>query len=106
MAIVQRIDFVLNLKQILEMCVTEPNTNGIRLTLGVTDKAEIVFTTDGVFWDGKELKSTSKSFGPCPIPPDCPKQLDCIKNLNEFMSSAKKVSEFINLGKANDFLNS
>lgn len=103
--IVQRIDFVLSLKQVLQMCITEEDTNGIMLTLGITDKAEIIFTSEGVCWDGKTMRSTSGPVGPCPIPPDCPKNVDCINNLNQIMPSSDKAGEFIDVTKANDFLN-
>ena len=103
--IVQRIDFVLNLQQILKMCISKEETNGVMLTLGITDKAEIIFTTEGVCWDGSTMKSTSEPTQPCPIPPDCPKNADCITKLTELMPASVNAAKFINLESANEFIN-
>lgn len=103
--IVQRIDFVLNLNQVLRMCLTNPGTNGIQLTLGITDKAEIIFTAEGALWDGTTMRSTSEPTHPCPIPPDCPKNPDCITKLTALMPISANAGRFFNLDASNEFLN-
>jgi len=103
--IVQRIDFVLSLQQILKMCISNEDTTGIMLTLGITDKAEIIFTTEGVCWNGTSMRSTSEPTRPCPIPPDCPAKADCVNKLTELMPASVNASQFINIENANEFIN-
>lgn len=94
--IVQRIDFVLSLGQILEMSTQEARTNGIKLTFGITDQAEMMFTAQGVFWDGARMVDTSDPTKPCPIPPDCPHNLECVQKLNQLMPVSANAAAFFN----------
>jgi hypothetical protein len=103
--IVQRIDFVLSLNQVLQMCLQNVETNGIKITLGITDAAEIIFSTEGVFWDKQRLTTTSDPTKPCPIPPDCPQNSECIKKLTELMPVSVNAERFFNVEEGKAFLN-
>ena len=79
MDFVQKIEFVLSHKQIMRM-IKMAETQGIRITLGITETAEIVMLCDGVLRDlaSSEIQSTSNSEKPCPVPPGCPTSAACV----------------------------
>lgn len=76
-ALAQQIDFALGYEQIIKM-LFNAESNGIRITLGITITGEIVVESSGIKIDNSGVITiTSESERPCPIPPGCPTNEEC-----------------------------
>lgn len=97
MAFVQKIEFVLSYEQIIRM-IKLRETQGIRITLGVTETAEIVILCDGIKRDSqtREIISQSATEPVCPVPPGCPTDPACVAKFNVLLPEGITSEELLN----------
>jgi hypothetical protein len=93
----QKIEFVFNVEQLSAMML-DPNCTGVRVSLGVLKTGEIKMIGDGIKWDGISItmEEVSNPHEPCPVPPGCPTEEECVSRLNNHMPAGITTQGILN----------
>lgn len=95
---VQRVDFILTLNQVLKM-ISDRNTTAIRISMGITENATIEIFGEGVRYEevSGTVTATSEYEILCPVPPDCPENVDCRQKFAILLPNSISSGELFNI---------